>query len=180
MSLVPEGTEGARPVLVWSLAMDSPTLLRSAAPVDGAQVREIVAGKAEVSARLYREVGAPWHWVDRAEWSPEQWSVWTDRPEHRLLVIEDGGALAGYLELEGQGEGAVEIAYFGLLPGYAGRGLGGLLLSEGLRAAWAQPGTSRVWVHTCELDAPAALANYRARGMEVFATATEHRLAPGP
>jgi hypothetical protein len=47
----------------------------------------------------------------------------------------------------------------------------------GLRLAWALaarwPGiepVSRVWVHTCTLDGPAALANYQARGMTVYRT----------
>jgi hypothetical protein len=29
-------------------------------------------------------------------------------------------------------------------------------------------GARRVWVHTCDLDHPRALANYQARGFEVF------------
>jgi hypothetical protein len=29
-------------------------------------------------------------------------------------------------------------------------------------------GPERVWVHTCSLDGPHALANYQARGMRVF------------
>jgi hypothetical protein len=28
-------------------------------------------------------------------------------------------------------------------------------------------GTTRVWLHTCTLDGPHALANYRARGFDV-------------
>jgi hypothetical protein len=27
---------------------------------------------------------------------------------------------------------------------------------------------TRVWVHTCTLDHPAALANYQARGMKIY------------
>ena len=48
-------------------------------------------------------------------------------------------------------------------------GLGGWALTESVRRAWAS-GTKRVWVHTCDLDHPTALANYLARGFRVFQT----------
>jgi len=61
----------------------------------------------------------------------------------------------------------VEIAYFGLVPQFIGRGLGGPLLTRTLEEAW-KLGPNRVWVHTCTLDHVAALANYKARGMVVY------------
>jgi GNAT superfamily N-acetyltransferase len=57
----------------------------------------------------------------------------------------------------------VEIAYFGLLPEFMGRGWGKYLLSEAARQAW-RAGATRVWLHTCTLDHPAALPNYLRRG----------------
>ena len=41
-------------------------------------------------------------------------------------------ALAGYYELRRDREGGVEIAYFGLLPEFIGRGLGGVLLTSAI------------------------------------------------
>ena len=35
------------------------------------------------------------------------------------------------------------------------------------------PATSRVWVHTCSLDGPAALRNYERRGFVVIDETTE-------
>jgi GNAT superfamily N-acetyltransferase len=64
-------------------------------------------------------------------------------------------------------QSGVEIAYFGLLPAFIGRGLGGALLTNAIEEAW-QMSPERVWVHTCTLDHPSALANYQARGMEVY------------
>ena len=46
------------------------------------------------------------------------------------------------------------------------------MLSRALQHAWAL-GPERVWVHTCTLDHPAALANYEARGMRIYRTAIE-------
>ena len=56
----------------------------------------------------------------------------------------------------------MEIAYFGLLPAFHGRGSGGALLEHALRRGFELG--DRVWVHTCTLDGPHALANYQARG----------------
>ena len=45
------------------------------------------------------------------------------------------------------------------------------MLTEAAEAAWAL-GASRVWLHTCTLDHPGALANYLARGFRPFRTET--------
>jgi len=86
------------------------------------------------------------------------------------------GTPAGYFELEMQAGGNVEIVYFGLLPQFIGRGLGGALLTATVERAWAL-GAHRVWVHTCSLDHPNALPGYQARGFRVFNIAhTEEEL----
>ena len=83
------------------------------------------------------------------------------------------GSIAGYYELQKKAEN-IEIAYFGLTPEFFGRGLGGALLTNAIEHAFAWDG-KRVWVHTCTLDHPAALPNYLARGMHVYATSSERR-----
>ena len=78
--------------------------------------------------------------------------------------------MAGWYELRRVPEdGSVEIAYFGLMPGAIGRGLGKALLGCAVRDAWAM-GATRVWLHTCTLDHPHALPNYLARGFRVYKT----------
>ena len=175
MSLVPPGTDGAVEVVVTSLELTAIDDIIAARPVEGATVVTDHPDPACLSERYYREVGADWFWVDRADWSPQQWSEWVGRPGHQLLELREYGEPAGYAELDPQADGSVELAYFGLLPGFIGRGLGGWLLEQALRAAMAVPGASRVWVHTCSLDGPTALANYRARGLREFATTLEWR-----
>jgi hypothetical protein len=66
---------------------------------------------------------------------------------------------------------SVEIAYFGLAPGALGQGLGKHLLSYAVLDAWGMK-PSRVWLHTCTLDHPAALPNYLARGFAPYRTET--------
>jgi len=118
---------------------------------------------------LYAAVGGAYHWVDRLAWTDTETRAYLDSPSVTLWVLYDGGAPAGYFELKRHDDGSVEIAYFGLLPEFTGRGLGKHLLTEAVRRAWAQ-GARRVWLHTCTLDHPAALPNYVARGFRPFKT----------
>ena len=86
-----------------------------------------------------------------------------------LWLLSVGGAPGGYFELRREVDGAVEIAYFGLLKEFTGRGFGAYLLTEAAERAWAL-GATRVWLHTSTLDHPAALPNYLKRGFQVFRT----------
>jgi GNAT superfamily N-acetyltransferase len=116
---------------------------------------------------LYVEVGRSYHWVDRLPWSDEQLRARLADPDVTLWVLRVKGSPAGYFELERRDDGSVEIAYFGLLPEFLGRGLGKHLLTAAVEAAWSL-GAARVWLHTCTLDDPAALPNYRKRGFRPY------------
>jgi ribosomal protein S18 acetylase RimI-like enzyme len=122
---------------------------------------------------LYTSVGARFHWVDRLVWTDEQWAAWADRPELETWVAYRAGTPLGYYEFERQGD-TVEIACFGLLPGFRGQGLGGHLLTHAAGRGFAM-GVERVWLHTCALDSPAALPGYLARGFRITDTRIETR-----
>ena len=92
-------------------------------------------------------------------------------------MIALDGMPAGYFELERQPDDRVEIVYFGLLPTFVEKGIGGWALSEAVRRAWAI-GAKRVWMHTCTLDHPRALANYVARGFRLFKVETKMEELP--
>jgi GNAT superfamily N-acetyltransferase len=121
-----------------------------------------------INADLYRRVGADYAWVDRLPWSQERWAGWAERVETH--VVELGGEIAGYFELQLEDERSAKIPIFGLLQEYHGRGLGGHALVVALtRARELRP---RVWLTTNTQDGPHALDNYRARGMRPFRTET--------
>src|SRR5215469_16658260 len=128
---------------------------------------------------LYTEVGRYYHWVDRLVWTNEQIQGHLARDAVSLWVMYCGGAPAGYFELERHGDGSIEIAYFGLLSEFLGRGLGRYLLTEAATRAWSD-GPTRVWLHTCTLDDPAALPNYLKRGFTPFKQETyQTTIQPG-
>lgn len=160
------------------LEMTAATQLRPAACAD-ARFRIAEAGVKQwrLNRFLYECVGATWGWTDKRSWSDEQWRGYVEDERLRTFVAWYDGSVAGYFELS-QRDGEVEIAYFGLTPEFIGRGLGGPLLTRALEEAWKMS-PRRVWVHTCTLDHPAALANYKARGMVVYKTEISPQPVPG-
>ena len=120
--------------------------------------------------RLYRTVGAQWHWTDRNAWSDERLAAHLARGETSVWECLVGDSSAGFFELERHpADDSVEISYFGLVPEFIGRGLGKAMLTCAAQEAWASS-PSRVWLHTCTLDSAQALPNYRARGFEPYRT----------
>lgn len=116
---------------------------------------------------LYIAVGAPWCWYMRLGWRYRDWQTRISDKRVQFWVAYAGGAPIGYFELESQWSGSAEICYFGLIPEAIGQGHGKALLEDAIDRAW-QLGGKRVWLHTCSLDHPHALANYLARGFTVF------------
>ena len=156
--------------------------LRPAARAD-LTIHRIFPADPAFNARMYREVGGDWNWIDRLEWSDGRWAAYTSDPCVSSLKATLDGETVGFAELRmspgdpavdslesGSDHGVdVELVYFGLLPQFAGLGLGGWFLSEVCRIAWNVPGVSRVWLHTCDDDSPAAIPNYVARGFAEYA-----------
>jgi ribosomal protein S18 acetylase RimI-like enzyme len=132
---------------------------------------------------LYDAVGRDYAWLDRLAWSDERLLAYLSRSSVALLVLYARGTPAGYIELdaapEEAGEAGTEIVYFGLIPHFYGRGLGKHLLSVGVAHAFAA-GAARVWLHTCTLDGPHALANYRGRGFVPYKMTRHEETIPAP
>jgi GNAT superfamily N-acetyltransferase len=146
------------------LELGSPAELRAvSAPDPAPRIERVGECPASFYRYLYAEVGRAFRWTDRLRWTDETILAHLATPGLSLWLLTWEAAPSGYFELKPEGEGSVEIAYFGLLPEYIGRGWGKYLLSEAVREAWRQ-GATRVWLHTCTLDHPAALPNYLRRG----------------
>ena len=158
------------PVVTTYLEMRSPDQLHPKRCAEGRfLVREKIERDWRFNRDLYLAVGRMWSWNDKRQWNDEQWKEYGLAPKLRTFAAYYDGSLAGYYELRPDDEDGVEIAYFGLLPEFIGRGLGGALLTSAIEKAWnLSPSVSRVWVHTCTLDHPGALGNYQARGMVIY------------
>lgn len=109
---------------------------------------------------LFRRVGARWLWFTRLAMGDAELLA---KVAEVHGVTGPDGADAGFIELDFRTQGACAIRFLGLVPELAGRGHGRWLFAETLERAWV-PGVTKVTVHTCSLDHPAALPAYLRAG----------------
>jgi GNAT superfamily N-acetyltransferase len=146
------------------LHMTAPQQLRGAtAPSAGVRIERAMECPPSFYRFLYREVGRDHRWVDRLTWSDARLREHLADGSVAVWVMYCRGAPAGFFEFRRYDDDSVEIAYFGLLPEFIGRGLGKVLLTAAVEHAW-NPGVRRVWLHTCTLDHRSAMPNYLRRG----------------
>lgn len=158
-------------LITYYLEMQAPQAFSEQTLFD---LKEIETPQFQFNRFLYQLVGSAWQWTDKLSWNSEQWQALVNNPYHRTWVAYQQGAIVGYYELQ-RVHDDVELLYFGLSPQFIGNRLGKVLLEAAIRSAWQWQGAKRVWVHTCNLDHPAALANYQARGFTLY-DQTEERL----
>ena len=152
------------------LEMRSPSDLQAALSNDPLITVELESNcSVELFRFLYREVGRNYFWTDRLPWTNEEIAAYLAQPAVSLWVMKYDGEIVGYFELKQCEDDSTEIAYFGLMPQFIGRGLGKHLLTRAVEQAWAD-GANFVWLHTCTDDDPAALPNYLKRGFKPFKT----------
>ena len=163
-----KGAERTVLVTVTYLEMTSPD--QRTAPPEWAEPATVLhAERPTISfyRYLYDTVGADWDWFERRRLSDEALAAIIHDDAVEVFVLYVRGVPAGYVELDRRVEHELEIAYFGLMPDYVGRGFGPCLLGWALERAWSYR-PRRVWLHTCSLDHPKALSVYRRAGFEVY------------
>ena len=136
-------------------------------PSDNFFLKEADKDKFDLNKFFYKQIGKKHEWIDRLIWQDKNWIDYTSDKNLKTFVLQNNNDLIGYFELIFNGNDC-EIAYFGILEEYIGRGYGGFLLSEALRIGFKN--AERIWVHTCSLDHPNAIENYKSRGMKIFKT----------
>ena len=168
MGAAPPSAPASVPTLVTYLEMTKPPATPAIRPpLGGIEIR--VARRPTVSfyRYLYRAIGDDWTWVVRRLLSDEELRRIIGDPAVEVNVLWVEGVPAGYAELDRSQAPDTELAYFGLLPEFIGRGLGRYLLDWAIRHAW-RAGPRRLWVHTCDFDHPRAIAVYRKSGFRVY------------
>ena len=126
---------------------------------------------------LFRKIGAPWLWFSRLAMADAELEAIITDPGVELLEVAAVEAVVGMLELDFRTAGECEIAFIGLVPSLTGEGHGRWLIAEAVHRAW-RAGVTRVHVHTCSLDHPAALAAYRRAGFVPYKRAIERFADP--
>ncbi|GAB1343120.1 GNAT family N-acetyltransferase [Gemmatimonas sp.] len=187
MSSLPPVPEGYSPVPPGYLAAVVTYLEMRTAPVHAVHGEEgdahalalepLGAANLDRYRAVYRDVGTPWLWFSRLRLSNDQLRAILADERVQAFAVRDGHRDVGLLELDFRVVGECELAFFGLVNDYVGRGAGRWLMHEAISRAWAQP-IRRLHVHTCTLDHPQAVPFYVRSGFTPYARAVE--VTPDP
>ena len=116
--------------------------------------------------RLYHAIGDDWLWWSRLTWDERRLAANLVSDKTEVYVAEADGEEIGLIELNLRPTPDIELRYFGLIPTWIGKGLGGWLLAHALAAA-GRHRPRRMILNTCTLDHPGALAFYQRHGFVI-------------
>jgi GNAT superfamily N-acetyltransferase len=116
---------------------------------------------------LYRRVGEEWLWISKIRMPDAELAAIIQSPLMEIYALAHEGRDEGLLELDFREPGQCEFVSFGLTEKLVGIGAGRWLMNRALELTWSRPVT-RVWLHTCTFDHPAALAFYQRSGFRPF------------
>jgi len=157
--------EGKLEVVITYLEMTEPAFERPPHAPAGARVALMRAERPTVSfyRYLYNTVGERWLWWERRALDDAALTriIHNDHVEVYVLYVD--GVPAGFFELDRRHDEVVDLAFFGIMPAFIGRGFGTYLLGAAIDTAWSH-GPRKVTVNTCTLDHPRALPLYQRFG----------------
>ena len=116
---------------------------------------------------LFRRVGEEWLWFSRLRMTDAELAALIHSASIEIYALVVDGRDEGLLELDFRQPGQCELVYFGVTAGLIGRGAARFLMNRALERAWSRD-VRRVWVHTCTLDHPSAVAFYQRSGFRPF------------
>ncbi len=147
--------------------MSPPDRVPAKPPGTEAEVRRAFQPTVSFFRYLYDTIGEDWTWTGRRLMDDAALLSIIHDLQVEVNILWFNGVPAGLAELDHRSPPDIELSYFGLLPDFVGRGLGGFFLNWAIDRAWhAKP--KRFWVHTCDLDHPNALPVYQKAGFEIY------------
>ena len=171
--MIPDGYTHLAPGKIAAVVTYLEMLERSADASDSSvRLKKVENPDLNWYREIFRRAGEQWLWWSRLEMDDPQLSGMLNAPTTELFIAESDQGEIGMAELDRAKPGEVEIAFFGLFAEALGKGLGWPFMTALLDRAWTAS-TSRVWVHTCTLDNPAALPFYIKCGFTSYKRAIE-------
>lgn len=150
----------------------APTGTAIVPPVAGLRIARLQEPTVAQYRYLYNGVGSRWLWYERHYMDNDSLRAIIQHSQVEIYVLYIGDTEVGYFELDGRTVEEIELAYFGLMPKFIGRGFGRYLLDRALTMAWSK-GPRRVWVHTCNFDHPKARVLYERAGFVTYKQETK-------
>lgn len=121
---------------------------------------------------LYRRIGERWLWFSAAVMPDRDLAAFIGAPTVEILALVRDGEDIGMAEIDFGKPGGAEIVTFGVIGEAIGTGAARHLMDHALQHAF-RPGVSRVWLHTCTFDHPAAIPFYQRSGFRAWKFAVE-------
>lgn len=153
------------PALTWYLEMTDRTPAPETPLPDGYSVLPFTEGR-DAYLAIYQAVGADFNWFDRILMPHEKLDAIIKDSHTEIMLLKYGMETAGFVEFS-HTEGETEIVYFGLTPPFTGKKVGFPFLQWAIHHALKR-NIRRLWLHTCDLDHPAALPLYQKAGFVVY------------
>lgn len=160
---VPNGKIAA---VVTHLEMTAPPARRDDPPGSWS-LRKVDAPALPWYRDLFRRVGENWLWFSRARMTDAELAAIIHAAGIEVYALALDGRDEGLLELDFREPGQCELTYFGVTADLIGTGAARFLMNRALEIAWSRD-VGRVWVHTCTLDHPSAVAFYQRSGFRAF------------
>lgn len=123
----------------------------------------------------YKLIGGPWNWANRLILPEAELEAILKDPANRIYYLYYKGRFSGYFELDTHDSNNIEVVYFGLAPGFIGKGFGKKMM-QALIALAGEQKAKRLWLHTCEFDSPRALEFYQKSGFKIYKETIEDQV----
>jgi GNAT superfamily N-acetyltransferase len=166
---VPPGKLAA---VVTSLEMFAPAPPRPEADnaSDGWELRHIEHPDPDWYHDLFKRVGEDWLWFSRLVMPRQALTAIIHDPLVEVFGLWKGDRAEGLLELDFRVEDECELSFFGVTAPLIGSGAGRWMMNRAIARAWSHPSRPirRLWLHTCSLDHPGALAFYVRSGFVAY------------
>jgi len=141
------------------------------------QIQKVNNPSAKSYLTLYKEVGEKWSWYNRLHIPKEELLKIIHHDLVEIYILYEKKKKVGFAEIDRRIKDEIELIYFGLLPGKTGKGIGASFLFQIIDVAFSY-NPKRFWLHTCEMDHPAALEFYLKAGFSIYKENIEKQEVP--
>ncbi len=112
---------------------------------------------------LYGKVGKKFEWTDQFQNGSDEVTAFLKSQKVKFFELKVDTRIGGFFILDFRVKGVCDLAYFGLIEDYIGKGLGSYMLRYAILMAW-EDSIKIMSVNTNTLDHVAALPLYKKSG----------------
>ncbi len=154
------------PVKTWHYELIEKKCTVVEPPCNGLTIMPVKKPTIDFYRFLYNTVGRNFSWFDRKLMNDSELKSIIHSENTYIFVLYKDGNPAGFAEFNYTSK-EIELVYFGIMEEFHGMKLSNYFLSITINQMREYDHT-RIWLHTCELDHPAAVYIYEKAGFVKF------------